>query len=165
MDKKKLDKVDLIIKQWKQERPELELSGMETIGRLKRCTHLVLPRLEEAFSDFDLAKWEFDVLATLRRSGKPYSLVPTTLFSSLMISSGTMTHRIKRLEAKGLIERRENIKDARSKFVKLTTLGLELINQAVASHVENERQILAKLSDSQLKEIDSALKVLLSALE
>ena len=132
------DAVDLILLQWQVERPDLDLSAMGLIGRLKRSAALMQPKLDACFSDFGLSFWEFDVLATLCRSGAPYCLSPTALFSTLMISSGTMTHRMSQLEKRGLIERKVNQKDARSKLVQLTPEGLSLISQAVEAHVENE---------------------------
>jgi DNA-binding MarR family transcriptional regulator len=62
---------------------------------------LLAPRLESCFAGFDLSAWEFDMLAALRRAGAPYRLSPTELFSTLMVTSGTMTHRLKRLETRG----------------------------------------------------------------
>jgi hypothetical protein len=84
------------------ERPDLDCSPMGPIGRLKRCAMLLEPRIEAAFMRHDLVRWEFDMLATLRRAGEPFMLSPTQLFSTLMITSGTMTHRLKALEKRGL---------------------------------------------------------------
>ena len=53
---------------------------------------------------------------------------PTELFSTLMITSGTMTHRLKRLESRSLIERIKNEEDSRSSLVQLTSNGLALID-------------------------------------
>ena len=95
------DAVDAILAQWKRERPDLDASPMGPIGRIKRCAVLLERRLDETFAEFGLSRWEFDMLATLRRSGAPYCLAPTTLFSTLMVTSGTMTHRMAKLEAQG----------------------------------------------------------------
>lgn len=84
------------------------------IGRLKRCALLLEPRIEAAFVRHDLVRWEFDMLATLCRAGEPFMLSPTQLFSTLMITSGTMTHRLKALEKRGFIRRLPNPEDARS---------------------------------------------------
>ena len=96
---------------------------MGPIGRIKRCAVLLERRLDETFAEFGLSRWEFDMLATLRRSGAPYCLAPTTLFSTLMVTSGTMTHRMGKLEAQGWIERLPNPADARSSLVQLTPQG------------------------------------------
>ncbi|UTV29469.1 MarR family winged helix-turn-helix transcriptional regulator [Photobacterium atrarenae] len=159
------DAVDAIISQWQNERPDLSLGAMATFGRLKRCSVLSQPMLDNTFSKFGLSGWEFDVLATLRRSGAPYRLAPTTLFSTLMITSGTMTHRMKRLESSGLIERLPNPNDARSMLVQLTDKGLDLIEKAVSAHVNNMESRLEALDATQKAKLDEGLKVLLSVLE
>ncbi len=163
--RKQSDAVDIILDQWKRERPDLDVSPMAPIGRIKRCAALLEQRLEAGFSEFGLSLWEFDMLATLRRAGAPYRLSPTELFSTLMVTSGTMTHRLKQLERSGHIQRVPNEQDARSLLVQLSPKGLRLIDRAVEAHVENERRILSLLSANVLKELDSHLSALLVALE
>lgn len=166
MDKSsQADAVDRILEQWKRERPDLDCSPMGPIGRLKRCALLLEPRVESAFIRHDLVSWEFDMLATLRRAGSPFILSPTQLFSTLMITSGTMTHRLKALEKRGFITRLLDPDDARSLLVALTEAGRERIDEAVESHVENERQLLAGLSTEQRQQLDRALKVFMRLLE
>lgn len=159
------DAVDIILEQWQRERPDLDASPMGPIGRMKRCAILLEQQLEVCFARFDLVSWEFDMLATLRRAGAPYCLSPTTLFSTLMVTSGTMTHRLKRLETRGLITRTASQQDARSTLVQLTPEGLALINRAVGPHVENERRLLSVLPVEALANLDAQLSVLLQALE
>ena len=105
------------------------------------------------------------MLATLRRSGAPYCLAPTTLFSTLMVTSGTMTHRMNRLEASGWITRLPNPADARSLLVQLTPVGLALIDRAVEAHVANEHALLAPLRAADLAALDRKLAQLLAVLE
>lgn len=159
------DAVDVILDQWGQVRPDLDVSPMGPIGRIKRCAALLEQRLESCFTEFDLSLWEFDMLATLRRAGAPYRLSPTELFSTLMVTSGTMTHRLKSLEAKGWIERVPNTQDARSMLVQLTHKGCALIDRAVEAHVDNERQILSALPATVLAELDRHLSKLLLSLD
>ena|SRR5687768_8496521 len=163
--KRQADRVDAILAQWRRERPDLDVSPMGTIGRIKRCAALLQRRLDETFATFELTGWEFDVLATLRRSGTPYCLAPTALFSALMITSGTMTHRLKGLESRGLVQRIPSEEDGRSLLVKLTQTGLALIDLAVEAHVENERRILAAMKPADLTELNARLSLLLAVLE
>lgn len=162
---RKLDAVDAILAQWNRERPDLDVAPMGTIGRIRRCAALLERRLDETFALFGLSGWEFDVLATLRRSGAPHRLAPTALFSTLMITSGTMTHRLKVLEGRGLVERLANCEDARSVLVQLTPAGLELIERAVTAHVANEHRILAAIKAADLALLDDRLSRLLTELE
>lgn len=163
--KRPADAVDAILDQWRRERPDLDVGAMGTIGRIKRCAALLQRELDRCFAEFGMTRWEFDVLATLRRSGAPYCLAPTELFSSLMISSGTMTHRLKGLESRGLVKRVPNREDARSMLVQLTAAGLKLIDRAVEAHVANEQRLLASIKSADLAALDARLALLLAALE
>ena len=159
------DAVDSILQQWARERPDLDASPMAVIGRLGRCAALLRRELEQVFATFGLSSWEFDVLATLRRSGAPYRLAPTALFSALMITSGTMTRQLQQLEAAGWVSRTPNPSDARSMLVQLTEPGLELIESAVTAHVENEARILEPLPAATLAQLEEGLVALLARLE
>ncbi|AXE31283.1 MarR family transcriptional regulator [Chromobacterium phragmitis] len=162
---KPADAVDCILAQWARERPDLDVSPMGVIGRLSRCAALLSQRLDSVFAEYGLSGWEFDVLATLRRAGAPYCLAPTELFSSLMVTSGTMTHRLKVLEGKGWIERQASSLDARSTLVRLSGEGFALVERALEAHVANERAILSALPARSLDALEKRLAELLAALE
>lgn len=164
-DSQQNDAVDAIVAQWSRERPELDLSPMAAIGRLQRCAALLQIQLDQYFAQYDLSLWEFDMLAALRRAGQPYCLSPTELFSTLMVTSGTMTHRLKRMESTGLIHRIANPADARSMLVQLSEQGLKLIDQMISGHLENERKILANIRPEDVQILDQQLAGLLRVLE
>ncbi len=159
------DAVSVILAQWRRERPELDVFPMGVIGRIKRLSVILHGRLDTVFAQYGLVRGEFDVLATLRRSGEPFCLAPTALFATLMVTSGTMTHRLQGLERRGLIERQPNPDDARSLLVRLTASGRELIDRAVEAHVRNEQRILQACGQKDLEILDAQLTRLLSALE
>ncbi len=163
--KHRADAVDAILEQWRRERPDLDVSPMGPIGRIRRCAALLQRELDKTFALFELTSWEFDVLATLRRSGAPYYLAPTALFSSLMITSGTMTRQLQQLEARDLVSRMPNPNDARSMLVQLTPTGLALIDVAVQAHVENEKRVLAPIKPADLVQFDFHLAQMLAVLE
>ena len=159
------DPVDNILEQWQRERPDIDSTPMGPLGRLVRCTALAEPLRRAGYRQHNLEVWEFDVLSALRRAGKPFILTPTQLLPALMITSGTVTHRLKLLEKRGLISRKANPDDARSKFVCLTAPGKKLIDEAVESHVENEKKILAGLSPEQLELMNDVLSAFMRSLE
>jgi DNA-binding MarR family transcriptional regulator len=138
---------------------------MGLIGRLKRCELLLQRGLEPVFARHGLGRWEFDVLATLRRTGAPYALTPTALFEAMMVSSGTMTHRLQRLEAAGWVQRENHPGDARSQLVALSPGGLALIDRVVTEHVANERRLLDALSPGEQQTLDQGLARLLAVLQ
>ena len=140
------DHVDHIADQWRRERPDIDMQPMEIIGRISRLERRLAPRLAEVFAEHKLEAWEFDVLASLRRSGAPYELTPGQLLDTMMITSGAVTHRITRLEERGLVARRPDPDDGRVVRVHLTDEGLRVIDAALPAHVANEADIVSVLS-------------------
>jgi DNA-binding MarR family transcriptional regulator len=159
------DPVDAILAQWQRERPDLDVSPMGIIGRMARLTKYLERSLQQTFSDFGLNVGEFDVLATLRRSGQPYQLTPTELFNTLMVSSGTMTHRIDRLERADLVKRMDDPSDRRGTLIQLTDKGFNTIEKAVEAHVANEHRLLSALDEAERQVLAQLLRKLLISFE
>ncbi|MEY9864530.1 DNA-binding MarR family transcriptional regulator [Catenulispora sp. GAS73] len=118
---------------------------MGIVGRINRLSRLLDKELKDFFADYGLEFWEFDVLATLRRSGAPYELSPGALLRTAMVTSGAVTNRVDRMEAKGLVERLRDPGDRRGVRIRLTPASLELIDTLMPLHVANERRLLAVL--------------------
>ncbi|MBV7500692.1 MULTISPECIES: MarR family winged helix-turn-helix transcriptional regulator [unclassified Achromobacter] len=152
--------------EWQRERPDIDANVMALVGRLLQATHLLernwfLPLAAQ----FELHQGEFDVIATLRRSGNPYAMTPTDLHEGLMLSSGAMTSRLDRLERKGLIERVPSPNDRRSTLVRLTPAGLALIDKLLPLHVANEQQAMASLTQKEQAQLDGLLAKMIVGLE
>jgi DNA-binding MarR family transcriptional regulator len=158
-----MDRAAKAVEQWKRERPDLDVSPMLVLGRLNEASSLVArDRLAPLFARFGLQAGEFDVLATLRRSGQPYALTPTALYEATMVTSGAMTNRLDRLEKAGLILRGPHPNDRRGIVVQLTEMGLALIDEAVTAHVANEHEILAALSGAERETLAQLLEKLIA---
>lgn len=160
-----MDHIGNILAQWQQERPDLDVVSMGTIGRIKILNQKLTRGMEQAWSAHGLNGSSFDVLATLRRSGPTYALSPGDLMASTMVTSGTMTHRIDQLVKVGLVERVRNPDDGRSFLISLTSKGYELIDEAVATHVEAQAKLVSVLSDEQRAQLDELLKQFLCGFE
>lgn len=149
--------IDAVIGQWAVEKPDLESQEMKLIAQLANCSALIFQKLENLYTTFGINSGEFDVLSALRRSGAPYQLSPTRLFSTLMITSGTMTNRLQQLKKKGLIHRSPNPEDARSLLVSLTDSGLALIDTLIYEHVALEKSLNLLLPDTTRKALEDGL--------
>ncbi|MEZ8856326.1 MarR family winged helix-turn-helix transcriptional regulator [Vibrio atlanticus] len=160
-----MDAIDRVVEQWAKEKPELETEPMAMMGRIMRIAKYMETQVAELHKNYDMKLGEFDVLATLRRSGKPYQLTPSELIGSMMLTSGAMTNRLDKLEAKGLIRREHSKEDRRSVSVQLTKDGLILIDQMMTEHVEMQKKLVKSLSASQKKNTNQLLKAWLSAYE
>ncbi|WP_425624628.1 MarR family winged helix-turn-helix transcriptional regulator [Agrobacterium radiobacter] len=160
-----LDAASAAAEQWRKERPDIDPFPMELLGRLGEITLLIMrDRLTPFFMEHGLQSGEFDVLATLRRSGAPYEITPTRLYESAMLSSGGMTARIDRLEREGLVERRRHPTDRRGILVALTPKGVSLVDTMLVKHVENERLALAGLTVAEQQQFNALSIKLLAGL-
>jgi DNA-binding MarR family transcriptional regulator len=130
---------------------------MLVIGRLHRLAAHLTAELLPVYAQYGLGEGEFDVLATLRRSGPPYELAPGELARYTMVTTGAISKRLDRLEASGLVSRRPSEADGRGRYVALTTAGRELIDEAYAAHMRNEARLLGALSPSERAALERLL--------
>jgi DNA-binding MarR family transcriptional regulator len=165
VDGEEQDHVDRLRGQWARELPDLDTEPMAILGRAMRITNMVRPSIEATFAGFDLDRGEFDVIATLRRSGPPYRLTPTDMYTSLMISSGGLTHRLDRLEKAGLIRREKSPSDGRSMLVALTDKGIALSEEAFRVDMASELRFLDALDSGERKMLAGLLRKLVLGIE
>ena len=150
----------MIVEQWKTERPDLDASPMHVIGRVSRLAAEIDPLLAPVFVARGLGDGEFDVLATLRRSGKPYEMSPGDLGASMMVTSGAVTKRVDRLERAGFVTRKVSEVDARARLIRLTGSGRKVVDTTIVDHVANEERLLAGLTASERKVLATLLRKL-----
>ena len=159
------DAVDRIAEQWAHERPDLDVAPMLVIGRLHRLAELLDQGLRRVFADAGLGNGDFDVLASLRRSGPPYRLSPTQLSATTMVTSGAVTKRVDRLEAQGLVARTVSADDARGRVIELTAGGKKVQERLHPQHLANEDQLLGALDETEREQLAGLLSKLLVSLE
>lgn len=159
------DEVDQIVDAWRRERADLDVEPLQVLSRVSRLARLLDQARGRAFTDHGLDGWEFDVLSALRRVGSPYELSPGSLVQQTLVTSGTMTNRVDRLESRGLVERHPAPTDRRGVLVRLTPAGRDAVDAAMVELLEHERAILAHLPTRHRAALASALRTLLSAVE
>lgn len=157
--------IERILEQWGRERSDLDVTSMGLTGRLKRIARILQGEMEPVFAAHGLNLASFDVLATLRRSGDPYTLSPGELIESTMVTSGTMTNRIDQLVKRGLVERIANPDDGRSVLIHLTDKGFRLIDDAATEHVANLDRLTSRLNEREFRSLDRLLQRFLETLE
>lgn len=160
-----MDHIDKLIAQWHRERPDLDVSAMALLGRLTRLSVLLRSQIETTLNEKGLTPAAFDVLATLRRSGAPYSLTAGALMSATLVSSGTVTHRIDRLVAQGLVLRDTDPQDKRVVSIALTQAGKDVIDKVIEAHVATQQRLVAPLPPAQRAALDALLRDYLALVE
>lgn len=158
------DRIDAVVGQWAQQRPDVDRDAMALMARLSRAAELVNARTERLAAEYGVNKGDGDVVFALRRSGAPYRLSPTAIARGLLMTTGTMTGRLDRLERRGLIARVPNAKDRRSLDIELTAEGLRLADEAVTRHDATLREIASGLSAEDRAELDRLTRLLVTQL-
>ena len=143
------DEVDLLIDAWSRRLPDVDLTPLDVMSRLRRVSNRLGRLRASAFGGAGLAAWEFDVLAALRREEAPHELSPAQLIEATMIGSGAMTNRLDNLSRRGLVERRPNPRDGRSVLVRLTTDGATHVDDAMRRLAEREAEALRGLTHEE----------------
>ncbi|GAA4686882.1 DNA-binding transcriptional regulator, MarR family [Promicromonospora umidemergens] len=152
------DEVDRIVDAWHHVRPDLELEPLTVFSRVSRLArHLDLAR-RTAFARHSLETWEFDVLSALRRAGEPFRLSPGTLVTQTLVTSGTMTNRIDRLESRGFVQRHRSPDDRRGVLVELTEEGLARVDAAMSDLLDIEAKVLTALSPTERPQLAALLR-------
>ncbi|BBC36324.1 hypothetical protein SGFS_076180 [Streptomyces graminofaciens] len=154
------DPVDAIVDQWAAVRPDLDTTAMEVFGRVYRLSRVLGDRMEKEYARFGISRGEFDVLATLRRSGEPYTLSPRQLSATLMLTTGGMTGRLDKLERAGLLRRSPDPHDRRALQVTLTEQGLSMIDDAVEAGLAVQTEALTHLGEEQAGQLVELLRML-----
>lgn len=156
------DDVDLIVAAWRRERPDLDVQPLSVLSRVTRLAHQLDAAREEAFSTHGLDGWEFDVLAALRRAGKPYALSPGQLASQTLVTSGTMTNRVDRLLERNLVRRLPDPNDRRGVRVELTDQGKAAVDGALTDLLKREQVLLDSLEPQDREQLADLLRALMS---
>jgi DNA-binding MarR family transcriptional regulator len=159
------DAVDLIVDQWRRERPDLDPSAKEVTGRIVRLASLFQQAYSGTFEPFGLNDGDYGVLAPLRRAGAPHQLTPTELAKHRMMTSGGMTAALDRLVRKGLVERVPNPDDRRGSLVRLTDTGLDVIDEAMKQHVLTEQRLVSSLDEHEQDQLRVLLRKLLRTVD
>ena len=159
------DEVDLILTAWGRELPDVDVTPLGSLSRISRLAKHLDRARKDAFAAHQLEVWEFDVLAALRRKGRPYVLSPGDLIRATLSTSGTMTNRVNRLEARGLVIRRPNNDDRRGVLVQLTEEGRNRVQHALADLLAYERRVLGVISPAEREDLAVVLRRLLAPFE
>jgi DNA-binding MarR family transcriptional regulator len=159
------DHVQHVLEQWRRETPKLKRSPFAIVGRISRLAQLLQAELEPVFAAHGVNGGEFDVLAALRRAGRPYRLSPTEISTALIVTSGGMTKRLNVLEDRGLIRRQPDPRDGRSTAVSLTREGKRLVDAILPEHAANEERLVSGLSAQDRAKLARLLESLAIALD
>ena len=155
------DHIDRIIDQWRTTRPDIDPDPMELPARLQYLARAADDRITANLARFNLERWQFDVLATLRRTDR--ALTAGELCANSMISGSAMTNRVDKLAAAGLLTRCTDPDNRRCVRITLTDTGRELVDKILPTHLDTCRDTLAGLTDDERETLGHLLRKTLMA--
>jgi DNA-binding MarR family transcriptional regulator len=159
------DSVDALLASWHARRPDLDFSPVAVIARLARVRAHIDDQLQLVFAAHELTAPSFGVLVTLARVDDGGGVSQRRLMDELGLTSGTVSVRMDRLVAEGLVDRRPDPASARNTLISLTSRGRELFERVVPAHLANERRMLSGLSDEDAELLAGLLRKLLVEFE
>ncbi|WP_114856393.1 MarR family winged helix-turn-helix transcriptional regulator [Brachybacterium sp. YJGR34] len=158
------DEVDRILEGWERAREDLDIAPLAVFSRISRLARYLEVARRAAFADAGLDGWEFDMLSALRRSGDD-ALSPGALMHETLVTSGTMTTRIDKLAARGLVSKNRSPHDGRAVEVRLRSEGVARVDQAMERLLAAERELLEPLSGAGATDLAATLRSLLLTFE
>ena len=159
------DVIDELQENWDRQRPDLDTDAMGVVLRIQALDKILGDQAADRLRDFGLHWWQYDVLATLRRQGEPFSMTASELAEACRLTSGAMTNRIDRLERAGLAQRAPDPADGRRVLVRLTAQGRRRVEQAMTARFEIAAEALSCLRPQQRRQLSDLLRRVLLAQE
>jgi DNA-binding MarR family transcriptional regulator len=104
-----------------------------------------------------LTMTQFDVIATL---GNQPPMTCKELGEKTLVTKGTLTGVLERLESKGILERKLNPDDARSQMIGLTLEGQKLFEKVFPAHISHLEKAFKKLQVDEMEVLKNSLKSL-----
>jgi DNA-binding MarR family transcriptional regulator len=159
------DETDRVIHQWAKVRPDLDVSSIGIISRLERLRAIIAEEQEAIFAEHGITNPTFTMLVTLIRINQPAGVSQRRLANEMGLTPGTVSARIDRLVADGLVVRSPDPADKRGSLVTLTDRGRDLFEAAVPAHLANQVRLLGSLSPDEQAALAGLLRKLLVAFE
>lgn len=159
------DEVAELVAAWRRERPDLDVAPLEVLSRITRLARQLDIARRAAFAKHGLETWGFDVLAALRRAGAPYQLTPGQLIHENLVTSGTVTNRLDRLESEGLLTRHPDPSDGRGTLVRITQQGITVVDAALADLLHREKELIKSLKFDEQSTLADLLSSILTGLD
>ncbi len=109
----------------------------------------------------DLTPPQFDVVATL---GNTKGMTFRELGERTLITKGTLTGVVDRLESKGIVSRENCPNDGRSTIVRLSRQGEKIFDNAFPAHISHLREAFGQVCAKELSTLEYGLSTLRAAL-
>jgi MarR family 2-MHQ and catechol resistance regulon transcriptional repressor len=122
---------------------------------LWKAAHAIEQNAIRSVSALGLGHSDFAVLEVLLHKGpQPVNVIG----EKVLLTSGSITAAVDRLESRKLLRRRADSKDRRSRIVQLTKTGRDLIEKAYQKHAKDMEETMAVLRSGERVDLVHLLK-------
>jgi DNA-binding MarR family transcriptional regulator len=158
------DSVDSIVEKAVVSYPFIDPDVEAAVDRIAKLHRYLEHLWERTAQGFDLNRGGYKVLLCLVQA-QDRTATPGVLSRRCMISTGAMTNRIDRLEARGFVERVRDDKDRRSVKVRITGKGVEVLEAALVVQAQAEIEALSVLDAEDKAQLNELLGKLMRRFE
>ncbi|MGH2820410.1 MAG: MarR family winged helix-turn-helix transcriptional regulator [Actinomycetota bacterium] len=155
------DAVDRHLAESAHEFPDLDLATEGLVSRIFKLARYFERNFGIVAESFGITLSDWDLLSALRHAGPSSPQTPGWLAQALMVSPGTMTSHLDRLERRGLVQRRPDPKDRRCIRVELTEEGLRTWRGAVGVSAAKEQVVAGCLDEDDKGRFNDLLRTLM----
>lgn len=134
-----------------------EISGVQIWLRLSKAARSMETLASQSIEGLEMCPSDFAVLEALLHKG---ALPVNAIGRKVLLTSGSITTAVDRLEQKGLVERKNSPEDRRTRIVHLTAKGRELITTAFEKHEKDLERGLASIDQKERAVLYELLKKL-----
>ncbi|MGB9111110.1 MAG: MarR family transcriptional regulator [Acidimicrobiales bacterium] len=142
--------------------PEIDFNVETIVNRISKVDRYVERAAVDTLKELGLAKGELKVLLSVNRKGRRS---PGEIGQHLLVSTGTMTNRLDKLEEAGLVKRLRDPQDRRGVLVELTPDGRETLDRYIAVQAKRERELMSAMSKEERVALATLLRRLLASVE
>src|SRR6478609_2471456 len=143
--------------------------GDESVQRVITAVHGLARRLNQWYdrqlADLDISAGEWSVMSTLVRDKGGRGCTPSELADAANVAPSSMTHRLDRMAARGLVTRATDPENRVRVRVVLSDEGWELFRNAIRESDMLESDVLASLSTEQREQLADLLEVAITGLD
>ena len=135
---------------------------MPRLRQLMRCTQAFERYSGVHIKQLGLTESQFDVVATL---GNTPGMTCKELGERTLITKGTLTGVLDRMEARGLITRRADTVDARRMHIALTAAGQAMFEEVFPAHLKYLQRAFGRMDPTELDRLRDGLTTLKDAFD
>jgi DNA-binding MarR family transcriptional regulator len=142
--------------------PEIDFYVETIVNRISKVDRYVERAAVDTLKELGLAMGELKVLLCVNRSGRRG---PGEIAQHLLVSTGTMTNRLDKLEVAGLVKRLPDPEDRRGVLIELTPDGRATLDRYIDVQARRERELMSAMSQEERVELAALLRKLLASVE